>query len=128
RTAIKVDELRRIETVRAEVDTVFVYMRLVSLHLLDESDERAVEGNDVGKLAPAENRGAHLEEILGRGVDVFDAQPLADQQRRMGQRIEQRFGQELRRLDETPRAWFFGRSAQPVYPRDLTTILGVHKE
>ena len=33
-----------------------------------------------------EHARAHLEEILGRGVGIFDGEPLADDEQRMGQR------------------------------------------
>src|SRR5262249_32629030 len=92
RTAIEIDELRWIEAEGAEIDAVFVDMRLVPLHLFDERDQRTAERDHVGELAPAENRGAHLEEIFCGGVNVFDAKPCADQQQWMRQRIQQRFG------------------------------------
>ena len=92
RTAIEIDELRRIEAEGAEIDAILIDVCLVPLHLLDERDERAAERHHIGELAPAENRGAHLEEIFGCGVDVFDAKPIADQEQRMWKRIEQRFG------------------------------------
>ena len=80
RTAVEIDELRRLEPERAEIDAVFVDRGAVSLHLLDESDERAAEGDHVDEGAAAENAGAHLEEIFGCGVGVFDGKPLADDQ------------------------------------------------
>ena len=98
RPAVEIDELRRIEPERAEVDAIFVDGGPVPLHLLDERDERTAEGHDVGEVAPAEHAGAHLEEIFGGGVGVVDAQPLADNKQRMGQRTEQDFGQNRRWL------------------------------
>ena len=80
RTAVEIDELRRLEAERAEIDAIFVDRGAVSLHLLDESDQRAAEGDDVGESAAAENAGAHLEEIFRCGVGVFDGKPLADDQ------------------------------------------------
>ena len=127
RAAVKIDELRRIETVRAEIDAVFVDVGFVALHLLDERDERTAEGDDVGELALAESRGAHLEEIFAGGVDVFDVQPLADQQHRMGQRAQQRLARHQRCLNWTPRARFSGRGAQAMYPLNPVDSY-VHKE
>ena len=116
RAAVKIDELRRIETVGAEIDAVFVDVGFVALHLLDERDERAAKGDDVGELTLAENRRAHLEEVFAGGVDVFDVQRLADQKHRMRQRTQQRVGRDQRRLNWTPRARFSGRGAQAMYP------------
>ena len=114
--AVEIDKLRRIETVGAEIDAIFIDVGFVTLHLLDEGDERAAEGDDVGELALAESRGAHLKEIFAGGVDVFDVQSLADHKQRMRQRAQQRFARDRRRLDRTPRARFFGRGAQAMYP------------
>ena len=108
RAAVEIDELRRIEAVGAEIDAVFVDVGFVPLHLLDERDERAAEGDDVGELALAENRRAHLEEVFGGGVDVFDVQPLADQQHRMGQRAQQRFASRSAALElDAARSFFW---------------------
>src|ERR1041385_6936305 len=68
--AIEIDELGRLEAERAEIDAVFVDGRAVSLHLLDEGDQWAAEGDDIGEEAPAEHRCAHLEEIFGSGGPV----------------------------------------------------------
>src|SRR5262245_60795584 len=116
--AVEIDKLWRIETVGAEVDPVFVDVGFVPLHLLDKGDERAAEGDDVGELALAENRGAHLEEIHGRGVGVVDMQTLADDKHRVRQCIQQRFARHRRPLNWTPRARLSGRGAQAMYPRN----------
>ena len=84
RSAIEIDQLRRFETERAEVDGIFVDRGAVSLHLFDESDERAAEGDDVGEQALAQHARAHLEEIFGRGVGVVDPEAPADNEERMG--------------------------------------------
>ena len=47
RSGVEIDELRRLEPERAEVDGIFVDGGAVPLHLLDERDERAAEGDDV---------------------------------------------------------------------------------
>ena len=41
RSAVEIDQLRRLEPERAEIDAIFVDRGSVSLHLLDESDERS---------------------------------------------------------------------------------------
>src|SRR5262245_30094739 len=45
--AVKIDEPRRVEAKRAQLDAVFVDGRAVPLHLFDESDQRTAEGNDI---------------------------------------------------------------------------------
>ena len=117
RPAIKIDELRRIEAEGAEIHAIFVDGGAVALHLLDEGDERAAEGDDFGERVAAQHARAHLEEILGRGVGIFEAKAVTDDEERMGQRAEQRFRLKGRRLGRTARALPFGRCAQAVYPR-----------
>ncbi len=72
RSGVEIDELRRLEAERAEVDAIFVDGGAVPLHLLDESDERAAEGDDIGEDAAAQHARAHLEEVFGGGVGVVD--------------------------------------------------------
>ena len=73
RPGVEIDELRRVEPVRAQVDAIFVDGGAVPLHLLDKRDERAAEGDDVAEVAFAKHARAHLEKVLGRGVGVVDA-------------------------------------------------------
>ena len=108
RPGVKIDELRRIESVRAQVDTVFVDGGAVPLHLLDQRDERAAEGNDVAEVAPAKRARAHLEEVLSRGVGVVDPQALADDEERMGQSAEQSIRYNRRGLRLAAGARLFG--------------------
>src|SRR6185295_16684842 len=82
----------------------------VSLHLLDEGDERTAEGDHVGQRAAAQHAGAHAEEIFRRDIGVDDGKSLADDEERVRQRAEQRL--DLNRLGR----WLFGRAAQAVYP------------
>ena len=65
---------------------------------------------------PAEHASAHLEEIFRCGVGVVDAEPLADNEERMGQSAEQRVGLDRRGLRMPARIRLFGRAAQAVYP------------
>ena len=96
RSAVEIDELRRLEAERAEIDAIFVDRGAVPLHLLDQRDQRAAEGDDVGESAAAQHAGAHLEEVFGGGVGVVDGKPLADDEQRMGQSAEQRIRQNRR--------------------------------
>ena len=91
RPAVEIDELRAIEAERAEVDAVFVDMGVLPLHLLDEREEWAAEGDHLAERVAGEHGRAHLEEILGGVVGIGDAEIRADDQERMRQRAEQRF-------------------------------------
>ena len=84
-SAVKVDELRHVEAVGAEIDAIFIDVRAVALDLPDERDERTAEGDDIAERMAAENRRAHLEEVFTGGVDIFDAETLADHEQRMRQ-------------------------------------------
>src|SRR3990170_388994 len=116
RPAVEIDELRRLEAEGAQIDAIFVDRGAVPLHLLHESDERTAEGDHIGERAAAEHARAHLEEIFRGGVRVFDSEPLADDEKRMGQRAEQRLGLNRLGLTTAPQVGFFGRAAQAVYP------------
>ena len=115
-SAIEIDQLRRIEAERAEIDAVFVDRGAVALHLLDQRDQRAAEGHHVDERATAQNPGAHLKEIFGCCVGVFDGMPLADDEQRMRQSAEQRVGLDRLGWDDASQIGFFGRAAQAVYP------------
>src|SRR5262245_22358385 len=116
RTAIKVDELRRVEAKPTQLDAVFVDARAVSLHLLDKSDQRTAEGDDFGERAPAQHADAHLKEIFSGDVGISDGELVADHQQRMRQCAEKR-DLDRRYLGDTARIEFFVRAAQAVYPR-----------
>ena len=116
RPGVEIDELRRVEPVRAQVDAIFVDGGAVPLHLLDKRYERAAEGDDVAEVAFAKHARAHLEKVLGRGVGVVDPKPLADDEKRMGQRAEQGIRYNRGWLGVAAGARLFGRAAQAVYP------------
>src|SRR5579885_36538 len=116
RPAVEIDELRRLEAERAELDAVFVDGGAAALHLLDEGNQRAAEGHHVGQVPLAENAGAHLEEIFRRGVGVVDPEAAPDRHKRMGQRGEESIGLDPRGLGMPPSIRLFRRAAQAVYP------------
>ena len=98
----------RLEAERAEVHAIFVDCGAVPLHLLDERDERAAEGDHIGEAAAAEHARAHLEEVLGGRVDVVDPEALTDDEERIRQRAEQRLGLDRLRLGSPAQARSFG--------------------
>ena len=82
-TAIEVDELRRFETERAEIDAIFVDRGAVTLHLFDQSKQWTAESDDIGESAAAQHTRAHLKKVFSGGVDIVNLEPLPDHQERM---------------------------------------------
>ena len=82
-TAIEVDELRRVETKRAEIDAIFVDRGAVTLHLIDQGEQRTAESDDIGEGATAQHTRAHLKKVFSGGVDIVNLEPLPDHQQRM---------------------------------------------
>ena len=115
RSAIEIDELRRLEPERAELHAVFVDCGAVALHLLDQRNQRAAECHDIGESMAAEHAGAHLKEVFGGGIGIFDGEALADHEQWMGQGAEHRLTGDCRRLGLTARATLFCRHIQNVY-------------
>ena len=75
---------------RADVDAVFVDRRAALAHLLDQRQQRAAEGHEIGERVPAEHVGRGLEEGLGRRVGLGDACRRRRPADGMRQRVEQR--------------------------------------
>jgi hypothetical protein len=121
--AIEINELGRLEAKRAEIDAIFIDRRAVSLHLLDECDQWAAKGDDIGEEAPAEHRRAHLEEIFGRGVDVVDLESVADDEERMRESTEQCLSVDVLRGGIAKNAGPFGQAAQAVYPLEAFVLV-----
>ena len=96
-SSVEIDELRSVEAERAEIHAIFVDGGAVALHLLDKGDQRGAEGNDVGEPGAAQNRRAHLKEVFGGGVDIFDPKPFANDEERMRQGAEHGFWRYQRR-------------------------------
>ena len=114
--AVKIDQFRRVEAERAEIDAVLVDRGAVALHLLDQGDERAAEGDHVGERAAAQDARAHAEEIFRRNIGVYDGEPFADDEERVRQRAQQRLNLNRLGRGNAPRVGLFGRAAQAVYP------------
>ena len=72
---IDVDDALAAVPRRADVDAVFVDRRGALAHLLDERQERAAEGHEIGERVAAQDVGRGLEKCLGGRVGLERSPP-----------------------------------------------------
>jgi hypothetical protein len=84
-----IDELRRGELGRRDLDAVLVHGGAGAAHLLDECEQRAAEAHDIVKAHALQERDARGQECLGGRVRIDDAVILGEHENGMRQRGQQ---------------------------------------
>ena len=84
RRGVDVDDALAAVPRRADIDAVLVDRRAALAHLVDQRQERAAEGHEIGERMAAEHVGRGLEEALGRGVRFAGSLPVAVDERATG--------------------------------------------